>query len=257
MFVWTAEEELTRRCMAGEGFVFTPTPPEKLRPYPGAHEYGIAEEVASKVGYEIQAELTSAEEDPNGAEFTQLDGAGRHAWRLAMFGPDDAAQVSVDVPLIGTRTEASTEGCLADARSTLYGDVETWIMTETFTGNFVLAAATASAADPDLRALNKEWSDCMGEVGVTPELESPDAARGHVRSLYSDVDQSTAHQSELRIATADARCETELDYERRRDRIEDLYLTAAADNHGGHMTAITEIYAQATEAAEAVLSRQP
>ncbi len=257
MFVWTAEEELIRRCMADAGFEFPTTPPDRLRPSPGAHEYGVRVEDASTVGYDIQAELALAAEDPNGAEYTELDGGGREAWGVALFGPDDAPRVEVDVPLIGTRTGASTAGCLAEARATLYGDVESWIMAETFTGNFVIAAASASGADPDLAALNEEWADCMDDAGITPELESPDAARGHVRGLYADGDRATARQSELTIATADARCEADLDYERLRDRIEDLYLTAAADDHEGQMTAITEIYARATKAAESVLARQP
>ncbi|GGK66797.1 hypothetical protein Sme01_10310 [Sphaerisporangium melleum] len=229
---FAATEELVYRCMTGKGlpYVKRQAPDRDINPTLASDSYGTPLSEASTVGYRSAERLRTAEDaDPSGVG--RLSAADRERWGEAFFGKEDAPVVRATLPQGGT-TETSSDGCLSKARLRLYGSLRDWLKWSTFAGSFAIEAQQHATADVRLAELNRRWSDCMAESGYEgikdPESAREMAARGHADP---SIDSAKAQNDEVRLATADARCDTALGYAQSRRKIEDEHYAAALAKH--------------------------
>ncbi|GIH22724.1 hypothetical protein Aph01nite_10340 [Acrocarpospora phusangensis] len=236
-----AEEELVRRCMAAQGFRYVKAPADQ-GPATIENAYGISIGEARRHGY--RTPRTSAAEPEEKPEVP--------AWWLALSGRPEAPLITVEVPEIGT-VQATSEGCRAQARSTLYGDPpERWLFYMFFSDNFKHRVRVRAATDPRLAVLNQRWSSCMSGRGY-PELRDPAQARALAADYYEQDDRN-ARRKEIALATADATCEQTLTYAPRRRALEDRYFTAGMRIYEAEAAAVRETGRQALRRARHILA---
>ncbi|MFG3307801.1 hypothetical protein [Streptomyces wuyuanensis] len=91
--------------------------------------------------------------------------------RDALFGAGPT-ELSLALPT-GHTVRAHTDGCLAAARYTLYGDQRRWFRAEVTVNNLSAEAAARIRADPAHRAARARFSRCLDAAGPsrTPVLE--------------------------------------------------------------------------------------
>lgn len=118
-----AVEELTRRCMAKQGFRYIKPAVNNVKPTIEM-DYGTPLAAAKRQGYGMQARLVSADKkDANNELLKKLPPDKKAQWSTALAGGTGAPIISVDVPEIGS-ISSSTKGCLPNSRAALYGSVE-------------------------------------------------------------------------------------------------------------------------------------
>jgi hypothetical protein len=86
----------------------------------------------------------------------------------------------------------------------------------------------------------------QGRAGLT----DPALARSKAAESYRNGDRRT----EIKIAVADAKCEQQIDYAPQRERLEDLYLTAALHHYEPEIAAVHEMNKKALARARTVLA---
>ncbi|TFE58501.1 hypothetical protein E3E14_01260 [Streptomyces sp. ICN441] len=89
--------------------------------------------------------------------------------RTALFG-SGPTELSLTLPT-GHTVHAHTDGCLAAARHTLYGDQRRWFRAEVTVNNLRAEAAARMRADPAHRAAHARFIRCLdpaGEAGTPP-----------------------------------------------------------------------------------------
>lgn len=115
-----AEQALLGDCLREHGFEYYPVDPSN--------------------------EAASQSKDPNIRYLEGLSESDQLAYRQAMFGDTDESKVQATVE--GVTTQLSTNGCLADARKQLYGDLEAWYRPHVIAGNIDSLAHRDVLADP-------------------------------------------------------------------------------------------------------------
>ena len=228
-----AQETLVQQCMQQAGWRYDPTPVSTvLLGRAQDSPYGDDVSRAQRVGYDLPAVVTAEAGAAYGPDeaLSRLDAAGRARYQAALFGPENARTVTVGAPWLGGTVAALGEGCLAQARGALFGDLTASLEAE-FASSGPSAALAGSADDPERDRLDQRWRDCMS--GTARAFDSPDAARAFARDGYERLPDDQARSQELAVATADARCEAETGYARARRQLEDRYLTALLTTYDG------------------------
>jgi hypothetical protein len=94
----------------------------------------------------------------------------------------------------------SDQGCSAEAQRKLYGDLRAWYQVTKTAEALPGMRRALLAADPDLLRVLPAWSECM-------------RARGHnyrgpeeIRVALPKPEQPGAHETEVRLAVAEATC---------------------------------------------------
>ncbi|MFJ8630778.1 hypothetical protein [Streptomyces sp. NPDC093568] len=207
--LYLAEQELISSCMRERGFRYTVVPPRKSadtapepRPFGNddvawarSHGYGLSE--AATAGADgANGDGKGAEarpQGPNGRYLASLGPAQKAAFQRALDGTNPAA-ITVRIGDRGS-VFTSADGCQAEAREHLYGDLRTWTRAKATVVN--LAALTRSQLDSDSRwtAAQRDWRACMAKRGLP------------YRSPQDAMDAAAADgRREREIAVADARC---------------------------------------------------
>jgi hypothetical protein len=132
-----AETVIAGRCMVAQGFPFAVAAPtsagtsseERL-----AELYGITDvALAEKRGYGITPRFrrpSAAAEDANRQYVSAMDAGGQRAYTTAYFGDDDhRVEVKENGVVVA---EYGSAGCLAKARTHLYGSLQDWADLDTW-----------------------------------------------------------------------------------------------------------------------------
>jgi len=154
------------------------------------------------------------------AEARQLgrDDLGRYAERLpparraafdATLDDDSGPKAELTTPN-GWVVRAGTTGCMATARSAVYGSVENWLLAYALPQDLNTTAADVYLEPPVASAL-QSYQGCMSEQGQPAAF--PQEAFAAARAAAGRSAQAV-RSAEVRIATADARCQTRSDLER-------------------------------------------
>ncbi|WP_424533118.1 hypothetical protein ACOZ38_22265 [Sphaerisporangium viridialbum] len=247
-------EELIYRCMTGKGlpYVKRKAPAHDVNPTLGSDTYGTPLSEASRVGYRSKERLQTSE-DTDTSGFGELSATDQQRWGEAFFGKEDAPVVSVTLPQGGT-TDTSSDGCLSQARSLLYGSLADWLKWGAFAGFFAIEARQHASSDPRIADLNRRWSDCMDKSGYKgikdPESARELAASGHALHRLSSEE---AHSKEIELATSDAKCDSTLGYSKSRRKIEDEYYTAALVKHKSNIASLRKMNDRALTEAHRIL----
>ena len=220
-----AQEELIYRCMALRGFSYIKPPPPITMRIP--QNYGLSVAEATRHGYRIQLKKPPKINSPID-QTAGLSAEGKKAWGVALRGGEDGPVVHVAIP--GGVVEEPADGCLAAARTRIYGSLPQQVRLQNLAGHLTPMAQKRSAADPEMARLNQTWSGCMEAKGHHG-LKTPEDARGEALEFHRGYIRLT--HAEIRLAVADAGCERVSGYARKRRLLEDRYYTAGVHYFGG------------------------
>ncbi len=220
-----AQEEFVYRCMELRGFSYIkPQPPAEV---PVPPDFGISVKNAARYGYRVPP----VEPRRNSSPVDQTAGlapAAKKAWGIALNGRDDGPTVRVQVP--GGVIQEHADGCLADARTRIYGSLSQQVRLQHLTGHLPVMTQERFAADPALVRLDQTWSACMAAKGYRG-LKAPEDARAAAVGMHRK--QMRLTRAETRMAVADAGCQAASGYEQQRRLLEDRYYTAGLHYFGG------------------------
>ncbi|GII97154.1 hypothetical protein [Sinosporangium siamense] len=252
-----AQEELVRRCMERHGFTYVknPSPTEDIAPTLELAPYGLTVDQAEKVGYNAAVNAGDAPGEVDRSGVSKLSPDRQRQWGEALFGPENAPEVSAKIPgggVVGT----TSKGCLSDAKKKLYGSLSEYAKLTFLGGNLPLWAKWEAAADTDIARINASWAACISGKGFA-NLKSPDAARKNALSLHREfgVSSAAARDREISLAVADAECDKATDYSRQRIKIEDRHFRAALEKYAAEVADIRKMNASALVRANEVLGK--
>lgn len=151
-----AEERLIKRCMERHGFTYTEQPP----PSAAAREFPyVVDDVAwaNRYGYGH-----TRERDVNDGTLEKLTPDQQRAWRQTLIGSGD--QLTADIPGLG-RISAPDNGCTAEARRNLYGDLTKWYGVRRVVDHLDTYLSNKVTGDPRYRAALVPWAKCVRHHG--------------------------------------------------------------------------------------------
>ena len=239
-------------CMQNEGFRYEAIDrtgkPEVWGPE-------LTAEDARRDGYGIDDGSTSEFDvlSPEYREYMEgLSDASRREFGITLLGPEDAPMISFDT---GSGTYSlSTEGCLAEARATAGGDMETvlsWYGTYSQLEDLSWEAENRLDIDKEWRDTLTGWSECMGRQGYNvgtvedafslatsgprPEEPPPGTTEPLPRTDDADATETVVPVTdwERDVAVADATCREEVEYQSTWNRVRFKYEHAVlAENEG-------------------------
>ncbi|TDC62559.1 hypothetical protein E1200_25325 [Actinomadura sp. GC306] len=214
-----AENELISRCMRRQGFKHvTEIPPaENVFGTPVEHDDVDARK---QNGYGLSDRNPGKEADGigvNGRYMQTLSKSEQRRWELAYFGGGNS---EMQVRLAdGSVVTFNRNGCITEARRSLYGDVASYLKVYMIAINYSGKAVGMTERDPGYLEAIAQWRNCMAGRGY--HFESPKAAQEAAQDLYTDKDRETARRQEIAIATADAECDRKVNLSKlRRDLLE-------------------------------------
>ncbi|WP_419997987.1 hypothetical protein [Streptomyces boninensis] len=201
-----AEQLLMQRCMKREGLKYwpgRPADPDELKnttlfldDVRWAREHGYGSEFERKADRERR-------KDPNSAYLAGLSKREHTRWDRAFFGGGNGRTVSVTLPS-GGRAGVSLDGCVAQARDTLYGDLAQWFRASKTAENLAPLYAKDLKNDPRFKGAVRTWSRCMRGKGH--DYATPAAIRNRLPELTERLAPDRAHDAEVRLAVAEAQC---------------------------------------------------
>jgi hypothetical protein len=127
----------------------------------------------------------------------------RAAYSRAMMGAGDARQ-TIGLPG-GSTVSFPADGCLADARGRLFGDVLTWARVANVPETLDNRIAEQIGTDPAYVEALKAWRTCMRDRGY--EYEEPvDSYRDLKERYQKEGSSQRLRAEEVAVAVADAEC---------------------------------------------------
>ncbi|MFF2993442.1 hypothetical protein ACFVTC_02535 [Streptomyces sp. NPDC057950] len=207
-----AEQRLITECMRDQGFHYQLDPdprageldaPERRFglddvAWARRHGYGLAEAAASG----DREGKAAAAKGPEARYIAALPAPRRADFDRALNGTDRAAIV---VPAPG-RGEifTSADGCQADARRQLYGDLRKWTEAKAAVLNLEYTTYADVVAEPRYAKALADWQACMKSRGH--DYPSSSAAIGTVAKENRSDTAVEARRREVTVAVADAEC---------------------------------------------------
>lgn len=279
LFLVAAENELTSRCMTAQGFRYVAISPFDYpdvskprgatdtqladRSYRDVHGYGIGEHLdASNKGDEEGAVLAAAL--PNKRIYDALSTDQRLAYNRAIAG---SGKKDVSVTLPGGMTMAqSTDGCTAEARKQIYGDLERHLRLSSTVNHLRSERDQRVGSDKAVESVRSAWSDCMKEKQVM--VESPDDLKSKVAETYHGKGIRSATQfasasgqsvflEEKRLAIADFDCDQSVGYSKVFQERRSVLEGKVIGDREGEIFAYHELVKEATAKAKTLVGNDP
>ncbi|MDW4910884.1 hypothetical protein RB628_37615 [Streptomyces sp. ADMS] len=205
-----AEQRLITGCMRDKGFQYglDPDGPRSEAPtrrfglddvaWARGHGYGLAE--AARSG--DRGGKAAAENSPQARYLASLPPQRQAEFDRALNGTDHAAIV---VPAPGRgQIFTSADGCQADARQRLYGDLRDWTEAKVAVVNLEYVTFDDVVAEPPYTRALADWRACMKARGLA--YPSSSEAIGAVAKENRSRTAGEAKKREVTVAVADAEC---------------------------------------------------
>ncbi|RKR92940.1 hypothetical protein BDK92_7429 [Micromonospora pisi] len=195
-----ASERLITRCMARHGFTYEEQPPS---PTDQDFRY-VLDDVgwAREHGYGTLVDRArERDQDANFANLEKLTPRQQRDWQEALQG--SGRQLTVDLPDLG-RISGPDNGCTAEARRTLFGDLAGWYRVRRIVdhlGSYVAGRVTAA---PEYRTGLAAWSACVRQRGYA--ASSPQELRELVAPGTAEPAAERAPAPEVAAAETEAEC---------------------------------------------------
>ncbi|MGW3560871.1 hypothetical protein ACWDNT_26620 [Streptomyces sp. NPDC000963] len=226
-----AERRLITGCMKERGFAYTvdvlPEDPDRAPDRP----FGLDDvDWARRHGYGLD---TGGPRDDGRAVarvstqeryLASLTPERRRAFARALDGTDRAA-ITVEVPGRG-QVFTSADGCQADARRRLYGDLRAWTEAKAVVVNLGYLTWEQVVSAPEYTAALESWRTCMADKGFAYADSSE--AIGDVATRERAGPAGTVRERERRTAVADAECNRDAGLARTGTRLQGERIRAAA-----------------------------
>jgi hypothetical protein len=188
-----AEARLTQRCMTAHGLVYRLYEP--TRPVGSDEEQVVDLPSRRAVGYGIDT--------PGGGEPPRDPGSDSPHYQEVLFGDAEHRQ-EMRLPNGATHSFVGN-GCIAQARLRLYGDLGLWSRIVTIppiTDNDLRDQVSDA---PELARAMTRWATCMAEAGYP--YPTPEAASTAVSEAYQKEGHTPAMRDrEIATAVADGEC---------------------------------------------------
>jgi hypothetical protein len=202
--IQSALNQLTRRCMEERGFSY---PAGSAHPLPDPADDAAVVDLPARreSGYGLAAEPGAAARDTSAVDryYTTLSARDRHRFDLALFGPHDR-KATVEIPGRG-RFQVPRQGCEADSRRRLAGDVTVWARIAYTPEAADIQLSDRSRTAPPYHTALLQWRRCMAASGHP--YTDPEAA---YRSLQEELRRTGAtsafRKRETAVAVADGAC---------------------------------------------------
>ncbi|MGI5479445.1 hypothetical protein [Streptomyces lavendofoliae] len=188
--------------MTERGFSY-PASPAQLPPDPADDAAVVDLAERKKTGYGLAAHpAAGTDNSPVDRYYATLSTADQSRFDLALFGPNDR-KVTVKIPGRG-RFRVPSEGCEAESRRRLAGDVILWArMAYTPEAIDIQLSDRSRAAPPYLAAL-QQWRRCMAVSGHS--YVEPEAAYRSLRDELRETGTAAFRERERAVAVADGTC---------------------------------------------------
>lgn len=208
-----------------------------------AEMYGATDPaVAFQAGYGINPQLHNVQlknSDPNWAYVRSLNPAEDRQFKLAYFGdPADSIRIETDDGWL----EVGGSGCLADARTRLYGSLREWVRLDAWASSLHPRAHDLVTADDSYPDILMAWRECMDRSGYS--VRDPGDSRSKAATHLHAVGAEKALAMERSVAAADARCNSETRMREQSVKLHDKYVAQIvasermlADNYRARRTA--------------------
>ncbi|SDG65860.1 hypothetical protein SAMN05421505_106157 [Sinosporangium album] len=187
---------------------------------------------------------------PNGDYVFALPKEEQRQWLRGLNG--SGKQITAELPGGGSYGTPA-DGCLAEARTELYGDLNAYAIAYGAVSTFTTPVAKAMAQDSEVTAAVTRWSGCMSQRDFA--FKTWNDAKKAVAALYAR-DKSplpAPHPQETRIAVADAECSQATGKSKvERDRY-NHHQSALFRLREAHIRAYHTMHAQALAKAQTIL----
>ncbi|WP_411075697.1 hypothetical protein [Streptomyces sp. cmx-4-7] len=226
-----AERRLITTCMKEKGFAYTVDVLPEDRDRAPDRPFGLDDVAwARHHGYGLDTDgprddgRTAVRVSTQERYLASLTPERRRAFDRALDGKDRAA-ITVEVPGRG-QVFTSADGCQADARRRLYGDLRAWTEAKAIVVNLGYLTWDQVVSAPEYTTALESWRTCMAGKGFayadSSEAIGDVAARGRAGSA------GTARERERRTAVADAECNRDAGLARTGTRLQRERIRAAA-----------------------------
>jgi hypothetical protein len=199
-----AENTMTNACLALAGFALPPTPATSTS---RDEEWRPDAAQRSRTGYGL---LETFQQQGNAASSAvdqyvrSLPVDRQRQYESAMFGP---ANKNAALELGGKRITYPTQGCLAEARTRIYGDDTLAARVFYLPQMYYIDLLNKAHGQPKYTGVIADWSACMRQAGH-PYTDQQDAKTQLLARYRSDPDTTATRHLEIAVAVADAECAT-------------------------------------------------
>lgn len=198
-----ASERLIARCMARHGFAYAEQPPPSST---GPDFRYVLDDAgwAREHGYgTLLGRPGEWDQDANFRNVEKLTPERQRAWQRTLQG--SGGRLVVDLPDLG-RISAPDNGCTAEARRTLYGDLAGWYRAWRIVDQFGGYVAGRVVGASEYRTRLAAWATCARERGYA--ASSPRELRELVASKALRTSGEQAGAREIAAAETEAECAT-------------------------------------------------
>ncbi|HEU5160075.1 MAG TPA: hypothetical protein VFU43_23965 [Streptosporangiaceae bacterium] len=198
-----ASERLIARCMARHGFAYAEQPPPSA---PEQDFHYVLDDVgwAREHGYgTLLGRPGGWDHDANFGNLAKLTPERQRAWQRTLLG--SGRGLAVDLPGFG-RVSAPDNGCTAEARRTLYGDLAGWYRARRIVDHFDSYVAGQVSGAAEYRAGLAAWAACARKRGYA--ASSPRELRELIARQTPRFAGERAGGREVAAAEAEAKCAT-------------------------------------------------
>lgn len=230
-----AETTLTNDCLAAAGFSVPTSPPTRLD---SDEEWRPDLAQREKTGYGLLAgvEQTGAAPDPVDSYVRGMPAARQRQYQLDLLGPSTSAASFV---LGGKRITYTTQGCVAAARTRIYGSDLTAARVFYLPQMYYVDLLTKAETEPAYTGAMTRWSACMRESGY--HYTDPHDAKDQLVARYrSNPDLAATRRLEIAVAVTDAGCAARVGLP---TTTESLLRKGAAALPGADLTALNQVAA--------------
>lgn len=196
-----AESVLTSHCMQAQGFPYQVLDYQVLVRW---MQSTADDSQRTQFPYEAAIEglpyATGSEAnpgDPNASHIRSLDEAGQVAYGDALQGH---IQNRIEVTVLGSAAGTTRDGCMSEARTSLYGSLEGALYSMFLTGNLAPVAHARMKSVPLVVDAMSKWNSCMAAEGY--DFAGFGEARASAAAGLGEAD---------RIAQADDSCTQDSD----------------------------------------------
>jgi len=200
-----AVSRLAHRCLAAHGFN-DPDVAQPPLPSPQDEAAAIDMPARRRHGYGLIPDSSgSSSAPPQDPYYAQLSPQDKQRFDTALFGPATDT-VSVDVgggQTVGTRGQ----GCEADARRTIAGDLAVWARIFYAPDQYANRLSEQASQSPAYLGAVALWRSCMADRGY--RYQTPDGAYNAMRDLYRQAGATPRFRQEqiaVAVAVADGEC---------------------------------------------------
>ncbi|GAA1415452.1 hypothetical protein ACFQZ4_25785 [Catellatospora coxensis] len=207
--VWLewAESTLAGECMVARGYPFWAQWRARVRKNTEPDQlYGIADVTwVTAHGYGIGERRSAPDVTPEDPNTRYLHSLPKERWREYDTAYHGTEQDRITVTLAnGMTASMASKGCLAEARTKLFGSLPDWLRLDTSWRNIDAEIAPTVLKDARYLKALAGWRACM--AGRGQQVAEPMALREQVSREYSLKPRTEARELEMALAKLEAEC---------------------------------------------------